>query len=66
MIVSEDEIAEAMRLFIEGRHMLVEGAAALTLASLLKENDEMSGKNVVLVICGANVSLETLRDILHP
>ena len=44
--------------------MLIEGAAALPLASFLKEQKSMSGENIVLVICGANVSLQTLKGIL--
>ncbi len=64
MAVSEVEIADAMRSFIEGHHMLIEGAAALPIASFLKGEHDTPGKNIVLVICGANVSLQTLRDIL--
>ena len=63
-IISEDEIAEALRLFMESHHMMIEGAAALPVAALLKDSRGMSGKNVVLIICGANISLQTLRDIL--
>jgi threonine dehydratase len=64
VVVSEGEIADAMRLFMEVHHMLIEGAAALPLASFLKEQKSMSGENIVLVICGANVSLQTLKGIL--
>ncbi|HAC20233.1 MAG TPA: serine/threonine dehydratase [Dehalococcoidia bacterium] len=64
VVVSEGEIADAMRLFTEVHHMLIEGAAALPLASFLKEQKSMSGENIVLVICGANVSLQTLKGIL--
>ena len=64
ILVTEDEISEALRLFMESHHMMIEGAAALPLAALLKDGGAMSGKNVVLVICGANISLPVLRNVL--
>lgn len=64
VLVSEEEIAEAMRLVIGHHHMLVEGAAAVPVAALLKDGRRLAGKNVVLVLCGANVSLEVLRRVL--
>jgi len=44
--------------------MLIEGAAGVTVASYLKTEDLFRGKNVIIVICGANISLETLKTIL--
>lgn len=64
ILVSEEEIKDAMRLFMETHHMLIEGAAGVVIASFLKRRDLFQGKNVVLVICGANISLETLKTIL--
>lgn len=62
--VSEDEIASAMRLIIEKHHMLVEGAAAVPVAAFLKDRELHAGKNVVMVLCGANVSVDVLRQVL--
>ena len=64
ILVSEEEIKDAMRLFMETHHMLIEGAAGVVIASFLKRKELFQGKNVVLVICGANISLETLKTIL--
>jgi threonine dehydratase len=44
--------------------MLIEGAAAVPIASYLKTRDQLTGKNVVILICGANINLETLKSIL--
>jgi len=63
--VTEDEIVEGLRLFMETHHMLIEGAAAVAIASYLKTRDRTLGENVVIVICGANISLETLRKVLY-
>jgi threonine dehydratase len=61
--VSEDEIAVAMRTFMESEHMLIEGAAGVALAGLFKSERNQNGSDVV-VLCGANVSPETLKSIL--
>ena len=64
VLVTESEIYEALRLFMNSHHMMIEGAAALPIAAFMKEDRAMSGKNIVLVICGANISLPALRDVL--
>lgn len=63
-LVSEEEIKEAMRLFMETQHMLIEGAAGVALAAFLQQRGKLQGQNVVIVICGANIGLETLKTIL--
>jgi threonine dehydratase len=64
ILVSEEEIRHAMRLFIETHHMLIEGAAAVPLAALLKMPERFEGKTVIIVLCGANISLETLKSVI--
>jgi threonine dehydratase len=65
ILVTEEEIRQAMRLCIEMHHMLIEGAAGVALAALLKAALRFEGKNVVVVLCGANLSLQTLKTILR-
>lgn len=62
--VSEEEIASAMRSFIEAHHMLIEGSAGVALAALERNAARHAGRRVGAVVCGANVSLETLKQIL--
>ena len=62
--VSEKEIVEAMRIFIEKHHMLIEGAAGVAIAGFLKERARLGGKRAAIVICGANISAEQLRTVL--
>jgi len=64
ILVSEEEIRQAMRLCIQTHHMLIEGAAGVPLAALLKNIQRFRDKTVVVVLCGANVSLETLQTVL--
>ena len=65
ILVSEEEIRQAMRLFIETHHMLIEGAAGVALAALFKAAQRFQGKHVVVILCGANISLQTLKTILE-
>ena len=44
--------------------MLIEGAAAVAVAATVKRRHLLAGKNVVVIICGANISLEALKTIL--
>ncbi|MDH5344949.1 MAG: threonine/serine dehydratase [Gammaproteobacteria bacterium] len=64
VLVSEEQIAAAMRQFIDTHHMLLEGAAGVAIAGLLKIGEEFRGRNVVVVICGANISRETLKKVI--
>jgi threonine dehydratase len=62
--VTEEDIKESLREFMQAQHMLIEGSAAVAVAACKKQGDRFAGKNVVVVICGGNISLETLKDIL--
>jgi threonine dehydratase len=64
VLVSEDEIAGAMRLAIEKHSMLIEGAAALSIASFLQKKEAFRGQTVVLVVSGKKVAIDRLRSIL--
>ena len=64
VVVSEDQIAEAMRQFIDAHHMLPEGAAGVALAGLRLRADSYKGKNVVVIICGGNISRQTLKEVI--
>ncbi len=64
VLVSEAEIADAMRLVVEHHHQLVEGAAGVAVAGFLKERQRYAGRRVAIVLCGANVSRQTLCEVL--
>ena len=62
--VSDDEVTEAMRIYHRDTHNLAEGAGAAPLAALLKEKDEMRGKEVGVILTGGNVDLPVYAAIL--
>ena len=61
VVVSEEQIAEAMRGFIDSHHMLAEGVA---IAGLLAAGDKYRDRNVVVIVCGGNINRETLKKII--
>ncbi|MBK8169690.1 MAG: threonine dehydratase [Sandaracinaceae bacterium] len=61
VLVSEDEMREAVRLALETTHSVAEGAAAATYAAAWKLRDELRGKKVVMVHSGQNIDRNTLR-----
>lgn len=62
ILSSEKEIASAMKLMIDKHHKIIEGAAGVALSSYLKDVNKGTGKNIVVIICGANVSTEILKS----
>lgn len=65
ILVSENEIRAAILHMVEQHQMLIEGAAALSVACLLKEKDRFKGKNTVLIISGKKITSELLKEILN-
>jgi threonine dehydratase len=65
VLVSEAEIAEAMRLVMRTTHNLIEGAAATPFAALAKLRAELEGKTVAVVASGGNVDQATLRRVIN-
>jgi threonine dehydratase len=63
--VSEDEIAEAIRLYHAATHNLAEGAGAAPLAALWKERDRYAGKRVGLILSGGNIDMPVLAQVLR-
>jgi threonine dehydratase len=64
VLVTEEEIKQSIRFMVDIHHKIIEGAAGVALAGFLKEKDTYTGKNVVIVICGANISTDKLLRIL--
>ena len=62
--VTEAEIAENIVWMMNKHHKIIEGAAAVALASFKKQAEKLKHKKIVIVICGANISNETLKTLL--
>lgn len=62
--VSEDDIAEAVRLFYRSTHNLAEGAGAAPLAGALSEKDDLKGQKVGVILSGQNIDTDWFQQIL--
>ena len=62
--LTEDELAEGVRLALRATHNLAEGAGAAPLMAALKLRDQLKGKKVVCVMSGGNIDRATLARIL--
>jgi threonine dehydratase len=63
--VSEDEIADAIRLYYTTTHNLAEGAGAAPLAALLQEKNRMAGRRVGLILTGGNIDMPVMEKVLR-
>jgi len=63
--VSEDEIAESVRLYFRCCHTIAEGAGAAPLAALLKERQTMKGQRVGVILSGGNIDMPKFAEVLE-
>lgn len=62
--VTDNEVAEAMRVYHEATHNTAEGAGAAALAALMQERGRQAGKRVAVVLSGANVDRARYAQVL--
>ena len=62
--LTEDELADGIRLALRTTHNLAEGAGAASLAAAVKMRSTLAGKKVVCVMSGGNIDRTTLTRIL--
>lgn len=62
--VSDEEIAEAVRVLYRDTHNLAEGAGAAALAALMQEQDSLAGRSAGVILSGANIDMPLLSRIL--
>jgi len=64
VLVSEDAIAEAMRIYFDDTHQVAEGAGAAPLAALLQECKRMADRQVAVILSGGNIERARLLQVL--
>jgi threonine dehydratase len=64
VLVSEGEMAKAVRVLLRTTHNLAEGAGAAGLAGLMKLREELAGRKVGILLSGGNIDRETLRRVV--
>ncbi|EED33520.1 putative threonine dehydratase biosynthetic [gamma proteobacterium NOR5-3] len=63
--VSDDEVANAMRVYFRCTHNVSEGAGAAPLAAAIKEKEANTGQKIAVILCGGNVDTEVFREVLE-
>jgi len=64
VLVSEEEIAEAMAFVMAAHRMVVEGGAAVGIAALQHHKVDLLGDHVAVVVSGGNADLRVLLGIM--
>ena len=64
VVLTEDELAEGVRLALRATHNLAEGAGASPLAAAMKLRDRLQGRRVVCVMSGGNLDAAALKRIV--
>lgn len=65
ILVTEQEIAAAMRAYLAAEPGRIEGAAGVAVAALEARKTAIEGRKVVVIICGGNIAGPTLGRILQ-
>jgi threonine dehydratase len=62
--VTDDEVAQAMRVLFSDTHNVAEGAGAASLAGAMQQRGRWSGRAVGVTLCGANVDSDVFARVL--
>jgi threonine dehydratase len=62
--VSEDSIAEAVRIYFDDTHQVVEGAGAAPLAAFLQERQQQANRTVGVILTGGNIERARFLQVL--
>jgi threonine dehydratase len=62
--VSDEQVAEAMRVYYTDTHNLAEGAGAAALAALMQEREAMAGKKVGVILSGGNIDMPVYARVI--
>jgi threonine dehydratase len=62
--VSDEEIAEAIRILFSDTHTLAEGAGAAALAALIKERARQAGRRIGVIVTGQNIDRPWMQIVL--
>jgi threonine dehydratase len=64
VLVSEEEIRQAILLLLRSTRLLAEGAGAAATAAAMRMRDELAGKKIAVILSGGNLTLDTLTRAL--
>jgi threonine dehydratase len=62
--VTDEEIADAIRMLYSATHNCAEGAGAAALAALIKERERLAGRRAAVVLTGGNIDRAWMAEVL--
>ena len=65
LLVSDDEIHQAIGTLVDKAHTLAEGAGATALAGAIRYPEKVKGKKVAITVSGGNITVDQLRKSLN-
>ena len=64
VLVTEEEIKNAIRLMAVYERFIIEGAAGVALGGFLKNAARFRGRKVVVVLCGRNILFDKFLEVI--
>jgi len=64
VLVSDDEMRDAVVLLVRSAHIVAEESGAAATAAAMKLRERLAGKKVAIVVSGGNMTLDSLRRVL--
>jgi len=64
VLVSEQSTERAIHLFLEEEKLVTEGAGAIALGALLDHEERFRGRKVGLIVCGGNIDMGLLANVI--
>ena len=65
MLSNEHDIGDGISYMLKMHKKIIEGSAAVTIACLLNNKPKFKNKRTVLVICGGNIELKTIKRLMN-
>lgn len=65
VLVSEAQLERAVTMILDIEKCVAEGAGAAGLAAILADPERFAGKRVATIVCGGNIDLRLLSDVLN-
>ena len=63
ILVTEQEIMDAMHIIFHHHRQIIEGAAGVAVAALIKEKENLTG-NTIVILCGGNIDMNKFLPIV--
>jgi threonine dehydratase len=62
--VTDEEVAEAIRILYSATHNAAEGAGAAALAALMQERERLAGRRAAVILTGGNIDRAWMAEVL--